>query len=303
MCPRNQNTMINEIFEKFDGAFAENTIRAYRSDFEQYSKWCATKSIPPIPATADNLAMYVDDLSSTRKGATIRRRVNSLGTIFKLSKNEDPTKDPEVILALKRMHRRIGRYQKQATPLRRDHLELLLSNCSDDLKGLRNRVLLLLGYETMRKRSELCAFRFEDLEIRHDFNPLLRLWKSKADQESIGQLIPISHELHRLIETWREKINTDTGFILRAINKHGNVSSSLSPGSIQLVLNSLNSQMGEYLESSMFSGHSFRVGRALDLVEAGYALEKIMLAGGWRSNGACISYLRAYHSSGWRACD
>ena len=47
-----KNTMIDEIFEKFDGAFAENTIRAYRSDFEQYSKWCANKSIPPIPATA-----------------------------------------------------------------------------------------------------------------------------------------------------------------------------------------------------------------------------------------------------------
>ena len=76
--------MIDEIFEKFDGAFAENTIRAYRSDFEQYSKWCETKNISPIPATADNLAMYVDDLSRTCKSATIRRRVNSLGTIFML---------------------------------------------------------------------------------------------------------------------------------------------------------------------------------------------------------------------------
>jgi site-specific recombinase XerD len=74
--------MIDEIFEKFDGAFAENTIRAYRSDFEQYSKWCALKSIAPIPATADNLAMYVDELSHTCKSATIRRRVNSLGTIL-----------------------------------------------------------------------------------------------------------------------------------------------------------------------------------------------------------------------------
>ena len=64
-------TMIDEIFEKFDGAFAENTMRAYRSDFEQYSKWCVTKSVPPIPATADNLAMYVDDLSQTCKSATI----------------------------------------------------------------------------------------------------------------------------------------------------------------------------------------------------------------------------------------
>ena len=83
---------IDEIFEKFDGAFAENTIRAYRSDFEQYSKWCANKSIPPIPATADNLAMYVDDLSQTCKSATIRRRVNSLGTIFKLSKSQTQQK-------------------------------------------------------------------------------------------------------------------------------------------------------------------------------------------------------------------
>ena len=28
-----RDTTINEIFEKFDGAFAENTMRAYRSDF------------------------------------------------------------------------------------------------------------------------------------------------------------------------------------------------------------------------------------------------------------------------------
>ena len=129
--------------------------------------------------------MYVDDLSSTCKSATIRRRVNSLGTIFKLSRNPDPTKDPEVVLALKRMHRSIGRHQKQAIPLTHNHLERLLSNCSDDLKGMRNRVLLQLGYETMRRRSELCVFRFDDLEIRNNAKPILHLRKSKADQESI----------------------------------------------------------------------------------------------------------------------
>ena len=217
--------MIDEIFEKFDGAFAENTIRAYQSDFEQYSKWCETKNISPIPATADNLAMYVDDLSHTCKSATILRRVNSLGTVFKLSKNTDPTKDPEVVLALKRMHRKIGRYQKQATQLTGDHLQRLLSNCSNDLKGLRNRVLLQLGYETMRRRSELCAFKFEDLELGDDFRPILHLRKSKTDQESFGRVIPISHQLCNLIDLWMEKIDAKSGFILRAIDKHGNVSS------------------------------------------------------------------------------
>jgi site-specific recombinase XerD len=52
-----KDSMIDEIFERFDGAFAENTIRAYRSDFEQYSRWSDTENIPSIPATADNLAM------------------------------------------------------------------------------------------------------------------------------------------------------------------------------------------------------------------------------------------------------
>ena len=70
-------------------------------------------------ATADLIAQYVDFMASKNKSATIRRRFNSLGTIFRLSKNPDPTKEPEVVLALKRMHRKIGRHQEQATPLTR----------------------------------------------------------------------------------------------------------------------------------------------------------------------------------------
>lgn len=215
--------MIDKIFEKFDGAFAENTIRAYRSDFEQYSKWCETKNISPIPATADNLALYVDDLSHTCKSATIRRRVNSLGTIFKLSKNPDPSKDPEVILALKRMHRQIGRYQKQAAPLTQDILDKLLSRCPNDVRGLRNPVFLRLGYETMRRRSELCNFRFEDLQSNHNLRPTLKLRKSKTDQEGTGQLIPVSYQLCDLIISWQRFVGTGSGHILRSVDRHGNI--------------------------------------------------------------------------------
>ena len=96
--------MIDRILAKFDGAFAENTIRAYRSDFIQYEKWCIENQLHPIPANAETLANYVDYLSQSAKSATIHRRINSLGTILQLSKNHDPTKEPEVVLALKRMH-------------------------------------------------------------------------------------------------------------------------------------------------------------------------------------------------------
>ena len=144
-----KNNMIDDILAKFDGAFAKNTIRAYRSDFIQYQTWCSQNKLKPIPATADTMAVYVDHLSNISKSATIRRRINSLGTMLKLSKNHDPTKEPEVILALKRMHRKIGRAQEQAAPLTKILLDHLLNNCDNSIRGIRNQVLLRLGYETM----------------------------------------------------------------------------------------------------------------------------------------------------------
>ena len=167
--------MIDSILAKFDGAFAKNTIRAYRSDFIQYQTWCAHNNIHSIPATADGMAQYVDYLATIRKSATIRRRINSLGTVLKLSKHNDPTKQPEVILAIKRMHRKIGRAQQQATPLTKPLLNQLLNNCNNSARGLRNEALLRLGYETMRRRSELCAFKFQDICQAPSGKPAIRL--------------------------------------------------------------------------------------------------------------------------------
>jgi hypothetical protein len=75
------------------------------------------KHLVPIPSTAETMATYADYLSEDHKSATIHRRINRLGAVLKLSKNHDPTKQPQVMLALKRMHRKIGRSQEKATPL------------------------------------------------------------------------------------------------------------------------------------------------------------------------------------------
>jgi integrase len=283
--------MIDELFARFDGAFAENTLRAYRADFRHYQTWCEKNCIPSLPGQAEILARYVDELSLSHKSATIRRRINSLGTVFKLSKNADPSKAPEVVLALKRMHRRIGRQQAQAAPLTRDLLEILLSQCDDDIRGLRNRVLLQLGYETMRRRSELCNFRFEDLIESSKRGPAIRLVRSKTDQEGASMLIPISEETFSAIKAW-QKIADISGTILRSVDRHGNVGNRLNPGSIGLIINALYSRCEINEPEQIFSGHSFRVGAALDLLEAGTPLELIMLRGGWRSSDNAMGYLR-----------
>lgn len=286
-----QDTTLNEIFEKFDGAFAENTLRAYRADFRHYQTWCEKNGIPSLPAQAEILARYVDELSLSHKSATIRRRINSLGTVFKLSKNADPSKAPEVVLALKRMHRRIGRQQAQATPLTREVLDKLLAKCDDDIRGLRNKVLLQLGYETMRRRSELCNFRFEDLIESSKRGPAIRLVRSKTDQEGLSRLIPISEESFSVIQTW-QNVADISGAILRSVDRHGNVGNRLKPGSIGLIINTLYRRCEIHEPAQIFSGHSFRVGAALDLLDAGASLELIMLRGGWRSSDSAMGYLR-----------
>ena len=256
-----KDTMIDEIFERFDGAFAENTIRAYRSDFEQYSKWCGTTNISPIPSTASNLAMYIDDLSQTCKSATIRRRINALGTVYKLSRNPDFTKDPEVVLALKRMHRKIGRRQKQAIPLTYDNVEQLL-----------------------------CSFCFEDMQHSHTLGNVLWLRKSKTDQFGEGRSIVISDRLFDLIQEWRRACGIG-GPILRGVDKHGNVSAKQNPGSIGTFINGLNLKLTAGMQS-FYGGHSSRLGKALDLFAAGKSIEHIMIKGGWQTIPSALTYLR-----------
>jgi integrase len=285
--------MIDDIFAKFDGAFAKNTIRAYRSDFAQYQNWCLQNNQQPIPATAETMAMYVDYLCETNKSATIRRRINSLGTVLKLSKNFDPTKQPEVILALKRMHRKIGRAQEQATPLTKSLLNQLLNNCDNTIMGIRNQVLLRLGYETMRRRSELCAFKFEDVDYAPNGKPIIKLNFSKTDQFGTGKVLPISEELLNLIEKWKEIVG-DEGYILRSINKHGHIGDSLNPASVSTILKTLQEGLKTGSNQQPLSGHSFRVGAALDLLEQGEPLEKIMLRGGWQTDSTAMKYLRGY---------
>ena len=285
--------MIDEIFEKFDGAFSENTLRAYRSDFKQYGAWCTTRKQPSLPATADLIADYVDFMATENKSATIRRRINSLGTIFKLSKHPDPTKQPEVVLALKRMHRKIGRQQKQATPLTKNILDQLLKNCDDGARGLRDKVLLRLGYETMRRRSEICDFTFDDLTKIPRRGPAIRLVKSKTDQEGASKLIPISQGLVDLILRWKLHAKIE-GSILRSVDRHGNIGPQLKPGSVGTIINQLLAKTSLHDHETRFSGHSFRVGAAIDLVESGASLETIMLRGGWRSNDSAMNYLRSW---------
>ena len=86
--------------------------------------------------------------------------------------------------------------------------------------------------------------------------------------------------MRRRSEKWKEIVGDD-GYILRSINKHGHIGSSLNPASISTILKTLQEGLKSRSKEQPLSGHSFRVGAALDLLEQGEPLGKIMLKGGW----------------------
>ena len=114
---------------------------------------------------------------------------------------------------------------------------------------------------------------------------------SKSDQFGIGKVLPMSEELLNLFGKWKEIVG-DGGYILRSIKKHGHIGDSLNPASISVILKTLQEGLKSGSNQQPLSGHSFRVGAALDLLEQGEPLEKIMLRGGWQTDSTAMKYLR-----------
>ena len=98
--------------------------------------------------------------------------------------------------------------------------------------------------------------------------------------------------LYELLLVWQRTADIK-GPILRCVDRHGNVGRALNSGAISTILNHLAPTDSDASKRILYSGHSFRVGRAVDLLNEGIPLEKIMMIGGWRSQSACIRYLRS----------
>jgi integrase len=204
----------------------------YTDPFIFYSDWCQEYQCDPLDIHEDQFADYILEMGESLTVATIQRRVASLSSIFSLTKSANPTKEP----LFKKLRRKFGKPQKQATPLTYDILVKLKDVCSDDIVGLRNKLLLQLGYETMRHRSEICQFKFEDLQHLGNHKHALFLRHSKTDQYSQGKIIPISGELSELISSWSLAIDRNSGYILRSFKRNLSTNLSLKPASINHIL-------------------------------------------------------------------
>ena len=291
----NDTSRINleKLLHHLDGAYAPNTLRAYKADMLEFIAYCEKNGVCALPAKPETVvAFLMQTVTQGIKSSTIRRKVSSISAIHRLSSLEDPTKHSEVKIIQRKIYRQLGTRFDQAYPITRALLTKLLAACEDDLHGLRDRALLLVAYDSMRRRSELISLRVEDIEWIPDNGASILLRKSKTDQHGCGKWIHLTSESTQALHQWLVAAKINEGLIFRGIRSSGAITDGLCDSRISRIYKTLARKAGvdqSVLQS--ISGHSMRVGGAQDLLNIGASLPQIMVKGGWAKTDTVLRYV------------
>ncbi len=290
-----KNTLAKTI-QKIHGAYSPATIRAYRVDFGDFIKFCDGLEKSALPAHPHNVVDFIIKLTNSgRSSASIRRAIAGIASLHKLNRFSDPTKDPDVMLEMRRMHRKLGRASHQSLGVTAEILEKMLNATESNLKGIRDRALLLVAYDTLCRRSELVALRVEDVKTRvinGVENTTILLRKSKTDQDAIGRWLHLSKRTQHALNEWLNQLNAETGPLFRGINSGQHIMQTLGAGQINRIYKKI-ARVSE-IDSDLavkISGHSMRVEHAQDLVSSGASLPVIMSMGRWSKSDTVMRYV------------
>lgn len=286
------NINLKETIQKIEGAYAPATIRAYKADFENFIEYCSYHNLSFNPTDPLSVANYIDNLSKTGiSSAYIRRIIASISTINKFNYLSDPTNHPEVKLAMRKMHRKLGRFAHQASGINKKLLEELINSTGDSLIDKRDRVLVLIAYETLCRRSELISLRTEDVKSNPNQNSIL-LRKSKTDQDAQGKWLHISSSTYQHLINWLDETGIESGYIFRGVKKGNKLTNQLTAGQVSRIIKKLCLKADlDHDQVKDISGHSLRIGAAQDLMISGASLPVIMARGRWSKTDTVMRYI------------
>jgi len=168
-------------------SLAPASKRALYGDLAHFYDWGGS-----LPATLTTVCAYIGDHAGQHAVATIQRRVASISKAHEIAGLLNPCRTEIVKATLRGLRRKHGTAQRQAKPLMRDDLLLVLDSLGKTLRDQRDRALLLLGFAGGFRRSELVALEWADIEtVRQGLIVTIR--RSKTDQEGAGRRIGIPH--------------------------------------------------------------------------------------------------------------
>ena len=169
---------------------ATNTVRAYKSDFKDFSLFCAQNGFKALPSEPKIVSLYLTYLSTKDiKMSTLKRRLVSIGVIHKLKGHYLDTKHPSIIENIMGIKRRKGSIQKGKKPILINNLKLIIDvidqEQNEDIKKLRDRSIILIGFSGGFRRNEIVALDYEDLNFVSE-GLKIDIKRSKTDQFGEG---------------------------------------------------------------------------------------------------------------------
>lgn len=286
---------LRQTIEKIDGAYAPSTIRAYKSNFENFIKYCEENNTAALPTSSEIVASYIKKLSSHLKSSSIKIAVASIAALHNLNSLKDPTQHPDVKIEMRRMYRTLGRYAKQAYGINKSLLDKMINATDDSLSGVRDKAILLVAYDSLCRRSELVSLEFDDLTINDkDGSVKLKLRKSKTDPHGVGKNLYLSSNAQLALREWIDKSKISSGKIFRAVTATEKIKGSLNSSHIGRIYKKIAGKSNA--DSNVIkniSSHSMRVGAAQDLMISGASMAILMNRGRWSKTDTVMRYIEA----------
>ena len=279
---------------------ADNTLRAYKSDFKDFGVFCAKHSFSSMPTEPKVVSLYLTHLSANSKISTLRRRLVSIGVVHKLKGHYLDTKHPIIIENLMGIKRKKGSVQIGKKPILINHLKQIINTIDEQkiekIKKLRNKTLILLGFGGGFRRGELISIDKEDLDFV-DEGVKITLRRSKTDQFGEGLIKGLPYFTNEKycpvtnLKNWLILSKIKNGPIFRRFKK-GTILTKhrLTDQSVVLIIKDCLKKAG--IENKNFSGHSLRSGFATVAAASGADERSIMAMTGHKTTQMVRRYIK-----------
>ena len=294
-------TLQDDTINNLKSSKSANTLRAYKSDFKDFSIFCIKHGLQSLPSNPNTVSIYLTSLSkSEAKMSTLRRRLVSIGVVHKLKGHYLDTKHPIIIENLLGIKRIKGSTQRSKKPILINYLTKLVEVINNDIypeiKKLRDKAIILIGFSGGFRRSEITSLDCEDIEfVEEGLKILVR--RSKTDQFGEGHLKGIPYFVNsplcpvKSLNEWINISKINSGAIFRKFNKGFGLSTMrLSDQSVALLIKNYLNLAG--IDSKNYSGHSLRSGFATATAEAGADERSIMAMTGHKNSQMVRRYIK-----------
>src|SRR5262249_40126808 len=197
---------------------AENTVRGYQSDWREFCAWCEPQGSCPLPASPEAVASYIAECAGRLKVGSLQRRLNAIAEAHKAMALESPTRATIVRNTLKGIKRTIGTAAVQKAATLTADIRAMVDATDAGLIGARDRALVLLGFASAFRRSELIGLDIADLDFGKD-GLTVSLRRSKTDQEGEGRKVGIPYGSNpdtcpvRSLRAWIEDAGIESGAV------------------------------------------------------------------------------------------